>query len=297
MAVDGASFVDGGYTVTVTGRTAAGFEVTRSTPFTVSRSLGLVTAAPELFSPNGDGRNDRLTLSFALTVPADVQVTILREGRWVATPVAASYAAGAHTFVWDGRRAAGSLRDGSYEALDTKLARHGNPSHILQLCFYSTELGRLQGREPGRIHVRLGSGETVTYRPDDFAAYYRREGAFYRAAILMQRLVEVRSLAELAAVGEAPWEAAGQLVARFHRAGVDHADLNAHNILFDDQRGWMIDFDRSLLRIPATRWRNANLERLQRSLRKHRGTRSIERVDAEFGQLRAAYDAAWQRGY
>ena len=133
--------------------------------------------------------------------------------------------------------------------------------------------------------------------PLPFAAYYRREGAFYRAAILMQRLVEVRSLAELAAVGEAPWEAAGQLVARFHRAGVDHADLNAHNILFDDQRGWMIDFDRSLLRIPATRWRNANLERLQRSLRKHRGTRSIERVDAEFGQLRAAYDAAWQRGY
>jgi hypothetical protein len=117
VAIDGAPFVDGAYTVTVTGRTAAGFEVTRSTAFTVSRSLGLVSATPELFSPNGDGRNDRLTLSFALTVPADVRVTILREGRWVATPVAASYAAGTHRFVWDGRRAAGSLRDGAYEAL------------------------------------------------------------------------------------------------------------------------------------------------------------------------------------
>lgn len=141
--------------------------------------------------------------------------------------------------------------------------------------------------------------------PLPFAAWYRREGMHYRAAILMQRIPGVRSLAELAAVGEAPWEATGQLVAKFHRAGLDHADLNAHNILFqrgqtggrDDVRGWMIDFDRSQMRIPATRWRLANLERLQRSLRKRRGSRSIAQVDAEFVTLRGAYDAAWQRGY
>jgi 3-deoxy-D-manno-octulosonic acid kinase len=154
--------------------------------------------------------------------------------------------------------------------------------------------------------------------PLPFAAYYRREGMRYRAAILMQRLPGVRSLAQLAAADEAPWEAAGQLIAKFHRAGVDHADLNAHNILFQsslfqgslvqgslsqgsqggaDLRGWMIDFDRSQLRIPATGWRNANLERLQRSLRKRRGSRSIAQVDADFLALRAAYDTAWQRGY
>ena len=134
--------------------------------------------------------------------------------------------------------------------------------------------------------------------PLPFAAWYRREGGVYRAAILMQRLPGVRSLAELAAADEAPWEDAGRLVARFHRAGLDHADLNAHNLLFDDQaRGWMIDFDRSQLRIPATGWRNGNLERLRRSLRKRRGGRSPAQVDAQFGRLRAAYDAAWQRGY
>ena len=139
--------------------------------------------------------------------------------------------------------------------------------------------------------------------PLPFAAWYRREGLHYRAAILIQRLPGVRTLAEMAVAGEAPWEAAGQLVAKFHRAGLDHADLNAHNILFQgslsdgDGRGWMIDFDRSQLRIPATRWRVANLERLQRSLRKRRGSRSLEQVDADFRILRAAYDAAWQRGY
>lgn len=138
--------------------------------------------------------------------------------------------------------------------------------------------------------------------PMPFAAWYRREGLQYRAAILMQRLPGVQPFAVLAAQAtqekEAPWDAAGQLVARFHRAGLDHADLNAHNILFNDNgNGWMIDFDRSRLRIPATPWREANLQRLQRSLRKQRGKRSIEQVDADFARLRAAYDAAWARGY
>ncbi len=38
--------------------------------------------------------------------------------------------------------------DGSYEAVDTKLARHAKPAYILQLCFYSEQLARIQGREP-----------------------------------------------------------------------------------------------------------------------------------------------------
>lgn len=134
--------------------------------------------------------------------------------------------------------------------------------------------------------------------PLPFAAWYRREGLHYRAAILMQRLHEVSSLAALAQAGDAPWQACGQLVARFHRVGLDHADLNAHNILFDaGGQGWMIDFDRSHLRIPATAWREANLQRLQRSLRKLRGDRSVEQVDAEFAVLRAAYQKVWDRGF
>lgn len=134
--------------------------------------------------------------------------------------------------------------------------------------------------------------------PLPFAAWYHRDGLHYRAAILMQRLPGVRPLAALAAEGAAPWEATGQLIARFHRAGLDHADLNAHNILFDAQgRGWFIDLDRSHLRIPATAWRQANLARLHRSLRKLRGARSAEEVDAGFARLRAAYSAAWDRGY
>jgi 3-deoxy-D-manno-octulosonic acid kinase len=59
----------------------------------------------------------------------------------------------------------------------------------------------------------------------------------------------------------------------------------------------MVDFDRARLRIPNTGWREANLARLHRSLRKLRGTCSLEAVDAGFARLRAGYQAIWERGY
>lgn len=130
------------------------------------------------------------------------------------------------------------------------------------------------------------------------AASYRREGALYSAAILLERLQDVRTLAQWVAdhPADAPWEATGQTIARFHRAGLDHADLNAHNILFDPQgAAWLIDFDRSRLRKPARTWRTNNLARLLRSLQKLRGARSRHAVEADFARLTGAYDAAMER--
>ena len=62
----------------------------------------------------------------------------------------------------------------SYEALDTKLARHAKPAYVLQLCFYSREVERIQGAAPGLMHVLLGNGERESFRPHEFAAYARR---------------------------------------------------------------------------------------------------------------------------
>lgn len=63
---------------------------------------------------------------------------------------------------------------GIYEAVDTKLARHTKPAAVLQLCFYTHELARIQGAEPEWMHVVLGTGMRESFRPGDFAAYYRR---------------------------------------------------------------------------------------------------------------------------
>jgi predicted RecB family nuclease len=73
--------------------------------------------------------------------------------------------------------------DGSYEVVDTKLARRAKPAHLLQLCFYTEQVARLQGGWPERMHVVNGLGERESFRPQDFLAYYRRLRARFVQAV------------------------------------------------------------------------------------------------------------------
>lgn len=174
--------------------------------------------------------------------------------------------------------------------------------------------GGLVARFNRDLHLWRGSGRVRSFAEfrlardlrranlpvaEPIAAQYVRSGAFYRAAILVRRLPGVRSLADRAATpADAPWQDTGRLLALFHRAGLDHVDLNAHNILFDEAgRGWLVDLDRCRQRLPETGWRSRNLARLERSLLKLRGDRDEAAVRADFARLRAAYDARWAKGY
>jgi hypothetical protein len=165
VTVDGAVLADGIYSVVVSARTPAGSEVQRSVPLTVSRTLGLVTVEPALFSPNEDGRNDRLTVSFALSVPAAVGVRVMREGRWVASPLTATYTDGAHTFEWNGLRSVGRIKDGDYslilEASDALVGAvsvtvpFSVDSSAPRVRFLPTRGLRLEVSEPGRLFLRV----------------------------------------------------------------------------------------------------------------------------------------------
>ncbi|HEU0246088.1 MAG TPA: peptidoglycan recognition protein [Gaiellaceae bacterium] len=117
VEVDGTSLADGRYTIVITARTAAGAMVQRLVPLTVTRTLGVVTVTPAAFSPNGDGRKDRIALSFSLAAAASVRFRVVRDDRWVANPLFASFLPGPQRFVWDGVRSTGTLRDGSYQAI------------------------------------------------------------------------------------------------------------------------------------------------------------------------------------
>jgi uncharacterized protein len=79
------------------------------------------------------------------------------------------------------------LGNWSYEAADAKLARHPKPYFILQLCWYSEQLARLQGLAPERMQVVLGSKETLDFVPNDFLAYYRAVRARFERALLDRR--------------------------------------------------------------------------------------------------------------
>ena len=110
--------------------------------------------------------------------------------------------------------------------------------------------------------------------PAPIAARYRKLGFSYCGDLITERLPQVWSLAQALAAGPLSllgWIAIGRCLRRFHELGVCHADLNAHNILLgngaDDERVFLIDFDRGSLRKPGF-WKDDNLVRLRRSLEK-----------------------------
>jgi len=107
--------------------------------------------------------------------------------------------------------------------------------------------------------------------PAVVAARYCRHGPFYGADLITRRIADAQTLAECLAAGRLDGELAeevGALVARFHRDGIWHADLNAHNVLVAPNGLYLIDFDRGRQRTPAVAWQRANLLRLRRSLLK-----------------------------
>jgi 3-deoxy-D-manno-octulosonic acid kinase len=106
--------------------------------------------------------------------------------------------------------------------------------------------------------------------PVPIAARYRRRGLLYRADLITQRIDDSESLASRVAKGPlslTQWIAIGRCIRRFHDAGVDHADLNAHNILLTPEQVYLIDFDRGTLRKRGW-WADTTLVRLYRSLEK-----------------------------
>jgi 3-deoxy-D-manno-octulosonic acid kinase len=111
--------------------------------------------------------------------------------------------------------------------------------------------------------------------PRPLAAQVRRRGGVYRGDLMTAWLADSESLArrwQEQRMVQADWEAVGTAIGRLHAQACDHADLNAHNVLFDPTgQVWIIDFDRACFRPAAGAWCERNLARLQRSLSKLHG--------------------------
>ncbi len=130
--------------------------------------------------------------------------------------------------------------------------------------------------------------------PQPIAAQVVRNGIKYSADIMTRRIPHTTTLAEeLGRHGllQNVWQDLGRMIRRFHDHGVWHADLNANNVLIDNEsRLYLIDFDRGRLRQPAQHWQQANLDRLKRSLLKLQSkTESFYFAASDWQTLLAGY--------
>ena len=111
--------------------------------------------------------------------------------------------------------------------------------------------------------------------PAPVAIQIQRSGLIYRSDILTLRirnsedLVSILSASKLEA---AEWKKIGATIRQFHLHDIYHHDLNAHNILIDEQgKVWLIDFDQGDIRQNGAGWKANNLNRLKRSFVKEAG--------------------------
>jgi 3-deoxy-D-manno-octulosonic-acid transferase len=107
--------------------------------------------------------------------------------------------------------------------------------------------------------------------PIPVAARQRVVGRRSTADIMVGMIPNSKNLVQILAarpLNEPQWRNVGQAIRALHNAQVFHSDLNAHNILLDDNdNAWIVDFDKCETRANGS-WKHENLKRLERSLRK-----------------------------
>jgi len=172
--------------------------------------------------------------------------------------------------------------------------RGGVPARLSRDRYLWTGLARSRPWREWHLLLELQRRGLPVPRP--VAVRICRDGPTYCGDIITE-VVNASPLADWLGKKRLPSQllaSLGACIRRFHDEGVFHADLNARNILLDDDgKVTLIDFDRGELRRPAERWRRANLERLKRSLEKFRRVQKHFAFDDEdWKALLRGYDEA-----
>lgn len=162
--------------------------------------------------------------------------------------------------------------------------RGGMVRHISTRYYVQSGLERSRAMREYALLIELESLQLPA--PVVFAARRTRQGLLESGELVTQRLpghTLVEKLLEVEGAYDASAHeqdasinaiavAVGQCIARFHAAGVEHADLNAHNILIDESSNTvsLLDFDggrrHSGKSVSAsTLWAARNMARLARS--------------------------------
>lgn len=132
--------------------------------------------------------------------------------------------------------------------------------------------------------------------PAPIAAWYASSGpGFYRARILIERIVDAQTLLERAGgASDDLLSEAGRIIGRFHGAGLDHVDLNINNILVAPNGVYLVDFDKCAVRESGRKdlkWQQNNLLRLRRSVDKELSQWPISERERFWHSIKQGYEA------
>jgi 3-deoxy-D-manno-octulosonic acid kinase len=202
-------------------------------------------------------------------------------------------AEGARTHSITGRGSVLMLDRGDETWVYRHYHRGGIVSRVLYDEYFWTGVERTRPVREWRLLTALAGRELPAPRP--VAAHARRSGLIYRADILTVLLPDTAPLSSM--LGDVwpdlrLWSRIGTMLAGFHRAGCDHPDLTAHNVLVNPARQpFLVDFDNARFR-PAGDWSRAGIERFKRSLRKVSLETGTEFDETAWQTVVAAYSEA-----
>jgi 3-deoxy-D-manno-octulosonic acid kinase len=190
-----------------------------------------------------------------------------------------------------GRGSAWFIASGERHWVLRHFRRGGFIARLSQDRYVWTGEDRVRSFAEWRLLERMTQQGLPVPRP--VAARYQRTGFSYRCDLITQRIADAEPLSAMlarAALTETQWRGVGAAIGLLHGAGVDHADLNAHNILIDRSSVVsVIDFDRGRWRGEG-QWTARNLQRLQRSLVKISRTLPPDRYSSRtWDWVRAGY--------
>lgn len=221
-----------------------------------------------------------------ITDPCAGVIRHVSDSAWVFDAVCFDPAALEIQALTDGVASAGRGSTVFFTLLNQKLVlreyrRGGLARHISKTHYVYTGMERTRALREFDMLIHLH--EKGLPAPHPFACRVLRKGLFYTASLvthrlpgstLAERLQSAGDVGGMPSESEELWCDIGTQIARFHAAGVYHADLNAHNIMLDKSAGvFLIDFDRSTLEAIPTEpardgWCLDNMNRLERSLMK-----------------------------
>lgn len=172
--------------------------------------------------------------------------------------------------------------------------RGGLPGKFLTDQFWYAGLAKTRAWQ--ELHLLLQLQELDLPVPAPVAARVVKSGLIYRSDIVLEKIADAKDVHHILlneSLREEVWQSIGRTIARFHRFGVYHHDLNIHNIMLDaKQKVWLIDFDKCAIKT-GDKWKSKNLERLLRSLEKE--TRLAEKyhfIPENWKALLAGYSEA-----